>query len=229
MTIRLRLSEPPIQRPRFRWLEYAFLILGLIAVDTYIWVNVEMVVSQAYGNWKLDQEINQSRPASPEPPDGTVLRSDTGRKTVRLHEDDLIGRVEVPRLGLSAIVREGVEASTLRTAVGHMPSTALPGAPGNVAIAAHRDTLFRKLSGIHKNDEIAFETADGQTYSYVVDSMKVVRPTDVSVLKGTPGEQSLTLITCYPFNYIGAAPERFIVRARRVSVTAQRKLNPTGS
>jgi sortase A len=184
--------------------------MGLIAVDAYIWVNVDVIFSQAYGNFKLNQQIKSQTARVPENP-----------KPAPLHEYDLIGRVEVPRLGLSAIVREGVDDSVLRTSVGHMPSTALPGAPGNVAIAAHRDTLFRKLRGVHKDDQISFQTADGRTIDYIVDSTKIVKPTDVSVLNSEPGQQSLTLITCYPFDYIGSAPERFIVRARRVNLTAQ--------
>lgn len=125
----------------------------------------------------------------------------------------VIGRIEVPRLRLSAMVREGVEEETLRRAVGHVPYTPLPGQPGNVGLAGHRDTFFRKLRDIKSNDKIVISTLHGD-YDYQVESIKIVTPKDVDVLAPTPGQQALTLVTCYPFNYIGSAPKRFIVRAK---------------
>ncbi|MEP6537900.1 MAG: class D sortase, partial [Bryobacteraceae bacterium] len=126
----------------------------------------------------------------------------------------LVGRVEIPRLDISAIVREGVDTATLSKAVGHVPSTPRPGSGGNVAIAAHRDTYFRNVRYIRNGDKIRMVTPKG-TYDYVVDSLKIVNPTEVDVLAPT-AEPALTMVTCYPFNYIGAAPKRFIVRARQV-------------
>ncbi|MDQ2947981.1 MAG: class D sortase [Acidobacteriota bacterium] len=131
----------------------------------------------------------------------------------------VIGRILVPRLQLSAMVREGVEDDTLRRAVGHIPSTALPGQVGNVGLAGHRDTFFRKLRDIRKTDKIVVSTLKGN-YDYEVESMKIVAPRDVSVLQAMPGEQVLTLVTCYPFNYVGAAPKRFIVRAKQLDVSS---------
>lgn len=241
MTVRLLLHDPPpkpVRRTR-RLIEYLFLFLGLIAVDFYIWVNVEGVVNEAYGNWSLDRQIEGHRPSfaeflaerlgisQPPPPEVRQAKPEAGagapnqpRIAQRLPTFALIGRVEVPRLGLSAIVREGVDSSTLRKAVGHMPSTPLPGQLGNSALAAHRDTLFRKLRDIRKDDRITVQTVDGN-YDYVVESLKIVDPSDVGVLKATQGDRLLTLITCYPFNYIGSAPHRFIVRARAVDVSAR--------
>jgi sortase A len=125
----------------------------------------------------------------------------------------VIGRLEVPRLGLSAIAREGVDSRTLRSAVGHVPDTALPGERGNAAFAAHRDTFFRKLKDVRRGDRVVITTPEG-AYEYVVQNTRVVPPTDVSVLEPTD-EAALTLVTCYPFDYVGSAPERFIVRAVR--------------
>jgi sortase A len=113
------------------------------------------------------------------------------------------------------MVREGVDDGTLRRSVGHIPETPLPGQPGNVGLAGHRDTFFRQLHNVHKNDRIAIRTLNGE-YDYVVDSLTVVKPSDVQVLAST-GENVLTLVTCYPFNSIGHAPRRYIVRARRVT------------
>jgi sortase A len=122
----------------------------------------------------------------------------------------LIGRIEVPRLNLSAAAREGVDDRTLDLAVGHVPGTALPGDSGNSAFAAHRDTFFRPLRRVHSGDIVTVTTPRG-SYRYIVTSTRVVDPEDVSVLDPT-SEPTLTLVTCYPFTYIGSAPYRFVVR-----------------
>jgi sortase A len=122
-----------------------------------------------------------------------------------------IGRIEIPRLGVSAIIRTGSDAKTLRLAVGHIPGTAMPGDSGNVGLAGHRDTFFRRLRDIRPDDEIRVTTADG-VFSYRVERTIVVNPKDVWVI--APTERSaLTLVTCFPFTYVGSAPQRFIVRA----------------
>jgi sortase A len=123
----------------------------------------------------------------------------------------LLGRITVPRLELSALVNEGVDDNTLSLAIGHIPGTALPGPAGNVAVAAHRDTFFRPLKDIKPNDEIDFLTSQGE-YRYRVQSMRIVNPEDVEVLKSS-SEPELTLITCYPFDFFGHAPKRFVVQA----------------
>jgi sortase A len=127
----------------------------------------------------------------------------------------LIGRLEIPRLGLSVMLIEGDDAKTLRRAVGHIPGTPLPGRPGNVALSGHRDTFFRPLRNIRENDIIAVTTLEGE-YRYRVVSTRIVAPDNVEVLSGGAGE-ILTLVTCYPFNFVGAAPDRFIVRAERLT------------
>ena len=129
--------------------------------------------------------------------------------------DGLIGRMEVPRLSLSVIVVEGTGKSTLRRAVGHIVGTGLPGQPGNVGLAGHRDTFFRPLRNIQHGDIITLTTLRGE-YRYRVVSTKVVSPESVGVLK-PDGNQILTLVTCYPFYFVGSAPNRFIVRAERVT------------
>jgi len=126
----------------------------------------------------------------------------------------LVGRIEIPRLGLSAIVIEGTGRTTLRRAVGHISGTALPGQPGNIGISGHRDTLFRPLRNIQQNDIITLTTLLGE-YRYRVVSTRIVSPYDVAVLSPSRSE-ILTLVTCYPFYFVGSAPDRFIVRAERV-------------
>jgi sortase A len=128
---------------------------------------------------------------------------------------DLVGRMEISRLGLSAIVIEGTSTTILRRAVGHIPGTALPGQRGNVGISGHRDTFFRPLRNIRQNDIITLTTVVAE-YRYRVVSTRVVSPYDVGVLD--PGEyEILTLVTCYPFYFVGSAPNRFVVRAERVT------------
>jgi len=126
-----------------------------------------------------------------------------------------IGSIEIPRLGLSSVVLEGDDAAALLLGVGHLSDTPLPWHDGNTVLAAHRDTFFRPLAHIRKGDVIRFSTADA-ALEYVVKELKVVQPTAVEVLEPTSAA-TLTLITCFPFDYIGPAPQRFIVRAERRS------------
>jgi sortase A len=125
----------------------------------------------------------------------------------------LIGRLEIPRLGLSVMLMEGADAKTLRRAVGHIRGTPLPGQPGNVGLSGHRDSFFRPLRNIREND--------------IIVSTSVVTPDDVSVLNTSPGE-ILTLVTCYPFYFVGAAPDRFIVRAERLYSISAAQSGPGG-
>lgn len=130
--------------------------------------------------------------------------------------EGLIGRIEIPRLGLSVIVLEGVNRITLRRAVGHIPGTARPGQRGNAGISGHRDTFFRPLRNIRQNDIITLTTLHGD-YSYRVVSIRVVSVHNVAVLDPS-GNESLTLVTCYPFYFVGPAPDRFVVRAERTTL-----------
>jgi sortase A len=128
--------------------------------------------------------------------------------------DGLVGRLKIPRLLFSTVVIEGVDKTTLRRAVGHIPGTALPGEPGNVGVSGHRDTFFRPLKDVRIKDEVDFSTPQGD-FKYEVVSLRVVQPDNVGVLAST-GENVLTMVTCYPFYFVGPAPKRWIVRARQV-------------
>jgi sortase A len=132
-----------------------------------------------------------------------------------LVEGDVIGEIQVPRVGLSAIVVQGASPANLRRAVGHLSKSALPGESGNVALAAHRDTFFRPLRDIQVGDEIRFKTPE-RSFEYVVESIEVVAPREVRVLEPSSGHE-LTFITCFPFRYVGPAPKRFVVHAREVA------------
>jgi len=130
-----------------------------------------------------------------------------------LKDGEDLGELEIPRLGLSLMVVEGVSIADLRRAAGHIPGTAVPWQPGNVGIAGHRDTFFRCLRFVRPNDAITLATLQG-VYRYRVVFTKVVSPSDVQVLAPT-GRDTLTLVTCFPFHYLGSAPRRFIVRAAK--------------
>lgn len=191
---------------RLRWWEWSFLILGLVLLDIYIWSNTGAVLWQAYEdrrfdeNLRFDQSLRESAPA-PEVQPAFMPPA----------HSKIVGRLEIPHLHLAVMVQEGVDAGTLRHAVGHIPGTALPGAVGNVGVAGHRDTFFRALHDIRLKDVIEFQTAAGN-YRYVVESAGIVPPRDIGVLAPT-GRDTLTLVTCYPFYYVGSAPNRFVVRA----------------
>jgi sortase A len=126
-----------------------------------------------------------------------------------------LAELRIPRLGLSAVVLEGDDDRTLRFGPGHIAGTPLPGQRGNVAIAGHRDTFFRPLRRVRVGDEITLVAWD-RLFRYRVSSLRVVSPTDLSVLAPT-ARTSLTLVTCYPFSMIGHAPDRFVVRAQLIA------------
>jgi sortase A len=127
---------------------------------------------------------------------------------------DVVAEIDIPRLDLSVVVFEGDDAGILEKGAGHIPGTALPSGSGNIGIAAHRDTYFRPLRAIHANDVITLKTQAG-TSRYAVTETEIVPPSDVGVLAPASG-RDLTLVTCYPFYYVGSAPKRFIVHARKI-------------
>lgn len=175
---------------------------GALALFAYGYLQLHMLRVQREAGRKIANEASAGRPSAPR-----------GIAILPPHEGEALGRIEIPRLNLSAVVLEGADPEILRVAVGHIQGTALPGARGNAALAAHRDTLFRPLRAVKRGDEIDMTTSYGR-FRYVVDSTEVVNPTAVGVLRPTP-DAELTLVTCYPFSYIGAAPQRFIVHALR--------------
>ncbi len=137
-------------------------------------------------------------------------------------QDGTLGRIEIPRLGISALIVEGTSYTALRRAVGHIEGTSWPGRPGNTGLSAHRDTFFRPLRNIRKNDLISLTNSE-LGFRYRVIETRIVKPSDVTVLEPN-GKEILTLVTCYPFYFIGPAPSRFIVRAERID---ERKLEPS--
>lgn len=182
--------------------QWLLLITGLLAIGYAGYYVAAQYFYQAHETRVFDEAVALRQAAPPAIRDSVIGRS-------------LIGKIEIPRLHISAIVKEGVDDQTLGVAVGHIPETSLPGEIGNVGVAAHRDTLFRNLKDVRRGDRITLTTLDGE-YVYHVVSFRIVKPTDVSVLDPSPDEKTLTLVTCYPFYFVGSAPKRFIVRALQV-------------
>jgi sortase A len=131
----------------------------------------------------------------------------------RPQNGELIGKIEIPRLHVSVMVLEGTAPGILRIAAGHINGTALPGSTGNIGIVAHRDTFFRPLREIGPQDLIVVTTSNG-TFQYVVDGLEIVDPHHVEVLDQRTVPE-LTLVTCYPFTFVGPAPKRLIVHAHQ--------------
>jgi sortase A len=185
-----------------RWTKVFFFVWGfsLLGYCGYLLIN----------SWLFQKaEIHRFEHLLAEQRGATVLKKSVVR------EGGLLGRIEIPRLGVSVMVIEGSNAADLSQAAGHIAGTALPGEPGNVGISAHRDTFFRPLRNIRQNDIITVTTLAGK-YQYRVVSTQVVSPYNLTVLASN-SQQILTLVTCYPFYFVGSAPNRFIVRAERVT------------
>ena len=183
------------------------ILTGALAFACWGYFMLHQIWFQRAANRVLQERIAK---ASTSPQDDALEAHADG---IPLRHGEMIGRLEIPRVHVSVIVLEGSDSSVLDVAAGHIPGTGLPGSSGNVAIAAHRDTFFRSLREIRPQDRLSFKTSIA-SFEYAVESTEVVEPTDTGVLRQTAGEE-LTLITCYPFNYIGNAPKRFIVRARQ--------------
>jgi sortase A len=196
------------------------LTVGLVCLSIYFYSYLYRTAFQLYEGWKFDHEAKEAEPVAPtpihhrKPAALPVVLPDPDQGTKQPEatvSEGIIGRISIPRLHISAIVQEGVDEDTLARAVGHIPGTALPGEDGNIGIAGHRDTFFRGLKDLQPQDEIDFTTHSGR-FHYKVESLRVVEPDDVGVLK-PQGGNTLTIVTCFPFQYIGKAPRRFIVHA----------------
>lgn len=204
-----------------RWCRYPFLIIALLALGYCGYVLVDAKAFQAYETWRFDRALKnvqgseaqgKDQNSSPNPPLSaeTILIKAGGPVSVAPAGSPL-GQLEISSIGLTVMIMEGIDGKTLRRAVGHIPGTARPGEQGNIGIAGHRDTFFRPLRYIQKGDVIRLGTLKG-VYRYRVETTELVEPEDRSVLRKSD-DAILTLVTCYPFYYVGPAPKRFIVRA----------------
>ena len=224
LRVRLRFTKSLLRRT-----ERLCFGLGLASMGLCAALLAQAWLFQAYENWVFEQELGGGPVSYREFVTQAVSFSSTGDelpvapalgsvKPPSLGFDgagggSIVGRIEIPRIGLKTMILEGVSPRTLALAVGHVPDTALPGNLGNVGLAGHRDTFFRALRGVQPGDAIVLTTLSG-SYEYRVKSYEVVTPDDTGVLANS-AEPELTLVTCYPFHFLGPAPERFIVHAVR--------------
>jgi len=192
---------PPALTDVLRGACYVFLIFGTLALGYAAFVFADSNAYQAFETKKFVQAVAMAEPHI-------------------LVEGEVIGELQVPRLGLDVIVVQGDSPASLRRAVGHLANSAMPGERGNVALAGHRDTFFRPLRDIQPGDEIRFKARE-RSFDYRVESIETVGPTDMHVLESSAAHE-LTLLTCFPFYYVGPAPKRFIVRAREVEGIRQK-------
>jgi sortase A len=197
-----------------RWIERVLLAAGCLLLGYCAAAWIDSRYHQFAGNLQLDRLL-RNRSEAQAPATSPVYEPSHG---------ELIGRVAVARLGLSAVVFEGTDDAVLNRGVGHLTGSAMPAEKsGNVVLAGHRDSFFRDLRNVRSGDIVTVTTESG-TRNYEIESEKVVEPTEVSVEAPTD-TPSLTLITCYPFSFIGHAPKRYILRGEDVQVVAAR-VNP---
>ncbi|HEX7796611.1 MAG TPA: class D sortase [Vicinamibacterales bacterium] len=192
-----------------RCLAYLFVMAGGAALGWY----AAMIADGQIAQWVARQQLESTRS------DGNTSLNQpylplSKRSLVIPENGTPLAELSIPRIGLSVVVLQGSDEHTLRQGVGHIESTALPGESGNVGIAGHRDSFFRPLRNVQVGDDIMLETPAGNVH-YRVSSYRIVSPSEVSVIHPT-SDPVLTLVTCYPFYFVGAAPDRFVVRANLV-------------
>jgi sortase A len=193
-----------------RLAQRGFTMAGILCLGYCLLVllNVKFYQARAARNFENKLQLTGKRTVS------TVTQPWRTATVNNPQEGGIVGRLEIPRIGVSIMVVEGTDDGDLKRAAGHIPGTALPGNAGNVGIAGHRDTFFRPLRHIQRDDTIDLVSLQAVDHYRVV-STRVVQPEDVQVLYPT-GRDVLTLVTCFPFDYVGSAPRRFIVRAERL-------------
>jgi sortase A len=201
-----------------RWLSRLLIAAGVLGLGYVAWSLLEMKVVQSRERRAFEERAGAAATGRlPDTLPGDPVPDAAPPSPARPVVGETIGLVRIPRIGLDVVVKEGVDDATLKVAAGHIPETALPGAggaAGNIALAAHRDTLFRPLRHVRIGDRVQLET-DAGVFDYDVDATAIVEPSDVHVL--TPrGVPTLTLVTCWPFDFRGSAPQRFVVHARQV-------------
>jgi sortase A len=204
-------SLPPVaggairKAPLAAGIEYGFWLASFLALGYCSWIWMDARRHQTEGSRMLASASRQAGPNSTAAPAA-------GRAMAPAY-GTAVAKIEVERLGLSTVVFEGTGDDVLSHGAGHLRGSAFPGQAGNVVFAAHRDTFFRALQNLRIGDVVLVESPAG-VRRYIVESTRVVQPENTSAF--APSRDSvLTLITCYPFRYIGSAPERFVARCRQ--------------
>ena len=193
-----RTSRPSLAR----WAGRGLLVVGALLLGYWGWASWDAHRAQQ----RMTARLASVQPLSEA---GLVDSATETREEVKV--TGMIGRIDIDRLGLTAMVLDGTSRKALRQGVGHLENSPYPGEMGNVTLAAHRDTYFRDLRKLEPGDRVRLTTPDG-VFNYAVDSLWIVPPSRTDLL-GNFGGRTLTLVTCHPFAYVGPAPDRFIARA----------------
>lgn len=202
--------------PRWVRAESLFWIVGLCCLGYGAFLAAQ---ASAYRHSAALLDGQQAGLRPPDTPQTTPVQG----KPQDQGQNDLIGRIDIPALHLTAPIAADYDPGSLRKGVGHIRGTAMPGGLGTVGLAGHRDSFFRPLRNVKRAMEIRLTDRTG-TFRYGVDSTEIVTPERVDVLDAG-AEPGLTLITCYPFDYVGSAPKRFIVHAHLISVVPEHILS----
>lgn len=224
------------------WVERAALAIGIVLLAVYGVIRIESMVSSrtalhrfaalnsstttAQRNSDRESETGSSEDLDSPQVDFSLW----GEHRIAAYMESLSGHTNVPlavlripKIHLEVAVLDGTDDLTLNHAVGRIAGTARPEERGNIGIAGHRDGFFRGLKEVRLGDHIELKTPKGAN-TYAVDEIDIVTPGDVGVLQPR-SVQSLTLVTCYPFYFIGSAPQRYIVKASLMAET-QKELRP---
>jgi len=209
MTIRLRGNLASRLSSSLRLLYMVLLATGVVLV---CWPLVVYAESE-FVQWSSGRAFGGGGSGTSRPPSETIVPDNVAKpkKPTKLKPGTTLGKLSIDRLGISYVLLEGTDARTLDKSIGHVESTALPGDTGNIGIAGHRNTHFRKLEWVRRGDVIRILTKTDE-YRYGVEWVRLYTPYDLEVLDASHGP-AVTLVTCFPFEYVGSAPQRFIVRA----------------
>jgi sortase A len=210
-----------------RFFERNLRITGTVFFSIYVFCTVSASVLSRVGVWAFrahEEQHAQVATANPAPSIAGVDFALWSAKRIEAYRDSLamkfgtpLAVLSIPKIGLEVPVFDGTDDLTLNRGAGRIAGTSRPGEPGNMGVAAHRDGFFRKLKDVHVGDTIELAANRGN-YRYTVENIEIVDPANVSVLRSQP-QPSITLVTCYPFYFVGSAPQRYIVHASLIDPT----------
>ncbi len=230
-------KESRMQKQFAKYLERGLLAVGLTLLAIFLGLRVYSAVASRAGLRMfaaLQSQASEGRAAPERPTQHDVDFTLWSEKRVAAYQESLSAVAEIPmailkieKLDLEVPVYNGTDEIYLNRGVGWILETARPGEPGNVGIAGHRDGFFRCLKDIQIGDRMEL-TAPGKKAVYLVDAIEIVTPEDVGVLQPR-AHPALTLVTCYPFYYVGSAPQRFIVHGSIVESGSSDNSNKSSS
>jgi sortase A len=215
------------------WAERVLIVAGLSCLGLYAGARIHSLVLSRisvdeFESQRVSHDEKSGRMSGVKSPDFHLWSP----ARIREYEKDLsiplaqaVAVLRIPKIQLEVPVLDGTDEITLNRAVGLISGTARPGDGGNVGIAGHRDGFFRGLKDVQEGDEIELETLTASQI-YKIDHISIVSPEDVSVLSPRT-KPSLTLVTCYPFYFVGSAPQRYIVQASLIPAAYNHEAEPS--